>query len=132
MQTYAWITLISRSVLWAAITIAASFANPAWASHAYTCIWKGSVVSQPELSDAVIIKGVAHHTVRFTMRVTGSEKPKTSGRNDSSCSFDGQPYQRDITLIQARLGLVKKGQTVRVLASTFGDEGGSATGYTLL
>ena len=90
------------------------------------------MISQPQHSGAVVIKGVTHHRVQFAMRVTGSEKPKTPGRNDSSCTFGGRPYQRDITLIQARLGLVKKGQTVRVLASTFGDESGSATDYILL
>ena len=90
------------------------------------------MISQPQHSGAVVIKGITHHRVQFAMRVTDSEKPKTPGRNDSSCTFGGQPYQRDITLIQAQLGLVKKGQTVRVQASTFGDESGSATDYTLL
>ena len=112
--------------------MAACSAGSARASHSYGCIWKGSVVTEPKTLDAVNINGVAHQKVQFTMRITGSEKPKTPGRNDSSCTFDGQTYQRDITLIPSRLGLVKKGQTVRVLARTFGDEGGSATDYTLL
>lgn len=115
-----------------AVLVSGSSTGCAWASHDVSCIWTGTVASEPTAVQAIDNTNLGQKSIQFQMRITASEKPKMLGRNDSSCTFSGAPEKVTVSLLDNGINRLAIGQKVRVLYRNNGDKNGSNTSFTLL